>query len=72
MEDTMIKNLKEKYGKSLEEWIDVVKKTGIQKHGEIIKFQGGLAVIFICYRNEERNLFQNSLWPPTPEYLMVT
>ena len=34
----MIKNLKEKYGKSLEEWIEVVKKTGIQKHGEIIKF----------------------------------
>lgn len=38
MEDTMIKNLKEKYGKSLEEWIEVVKKTGIEKHGEIIKF----------------------------------
>jgi predicted transport protein len=38
MEDTMIKNLKEKYGKSLEEWIEIVKKTGIQKHGEIIKF----------------------------------
>lgn len=38
MEDTMIKNLKEKYGKSLEEWVEVVKKTGIQKHGEIIKF----------------------------------
>jgi len=38
MEDTVIKNLKEKYGKSLEEWIDIVKKTGIQKHGEIIKF----------------------------------
>jgi predicted transport protein len=34
----MIKNLKEKYGKSLEEWIEVVKKTGIHKHGEIIKF----------------------------------
>ena len=38
MEDTMIKNLKEKYGKSLEEWIAVVKQTGIQKHGEIIKY----------------------------------
>lgn len=38
MEDTMIKNLKEKYGKSLEEWIEVVKKTGIEKHGEIIKY----------------------------------
>ena len=34
----MIKNLKEKYGKSLEEWIEVVKKAGIEKHGEIIKF----------------------------------
>ena len=38
MEDTMIKNLKEKYGKSLEEWIEVVKKTSIEKHGEIVKF----------------------------------
>jgi len=38
MEDTMIKNLREKYGKTLEEWIQIVKKTGIEKHGEIIKF----------------------------------
>lgn len=38
MEDTMINNLKEKYGKSLEEWIEVVKKASIEKHGEIIKF----------------------------------
>jgi predicted transport protein len=37
-EDTIIKNLKEKYGKSLEEWIDVVKETGIQKHNQIIKY----------------------------------
>jgi len=38
MEETMIKNLKEKYGRSLEEWIKIVKSTGIEKHGEIVKF----------------------------------
>jgi predicted transport protein len=38
MEDTMIRNLKEKYGKSLDEWISIVRHSGISKHGEIIKF----------------------------------
>lgn len=34
----MIENLKKNTGKSLEEWIVIVKKTGIEKHGEILKY----------------------------------
>lgn len=35
---TMIDNLQKNTGKNLEEWIQIVKATGLQKHGEIIKF----------------------------------
>lgn len=35
---TMIENLHKNSGKTLDEWIDIVKKENIAKHGEIIKF----------------------------------
>jgi predicted transport protein len=35
---TMLENIKKNYGKSLEEWINVVKKRKLEKHGEILKF----------------------------------
>jgi len=35
---TMIDNLYKNTGKTLEQWIDIVKKENIAKHGEIIKF----------------------------------
>lgn len=34
----MSANLKEKTGKSIEEWAAVAKASGVQKHGEIVKF----------------------------------
>jgi hypothetical protein len=34
----MIANLKKNTGKSLEDWVKIVKKTGLKKHGEMIKF----------------------------------
>ena len=34
---TMIKNLAEKTGKSLEAWVGVVRGSGLAKHGEIVK-----------------------------------
>jgi len=37
-EATMIANLKEKTGKTLEQWIAVASKGGFAKHGEIVKF----------------------------------
>jgi hypothetical protein len=33
---TMIANLKEKTGKSLDDWLKIVKKSGLEKHGEIV------------------------------------
>jgi predicted transport protein len=41
MEDaaqTMISNLEKNYGKTLDQWIQIVKKEGLEKHGEIMKF----------------------------------
>jgi predicted transport protein len=35
---TMIENLKKNTGKSLEEWVALVHKTKLEKHGEIVKF----------------------------------
>ncbi|MBS1790643.1 MAG: DUF4287 domain-containing protein [Acidobacteria bacterium] len=35
---TMIQNLKEKTGKSLDEWVKIAKAAKLEKHGEIIKF----------------------------------
>lgn len=37
MEDSMIKNLEQKTGKPFSHWIDVVRKSGLVKHGEIVK-----------------------------------
>ena len=33
----MVRNLEEKTGKTLDQWIAVAKKSGAQKHGEIVK-----------------------------------
>lgn len=37
MSDVMIKNLEEKTGKKFSEWINLVKNSGLEKHGEIMK-----------------------------------
>ncbi len=36
-EATMVANLKEKTGKTLEQWLKVTAKSGLSKHGEIVK-----------------------------------
>lgn len=36
MEDTMIKNLEEKTGKSLQEWIAIVSRSKLEKNKEIV------------------------------------
>ena len=38
MEKAMIKNMIEKTGKSIEEWIEILKEKDFLKHGEIVKF----------------------------------
>ncbi|PKV75432.1 DUF4287 domain-containing protein [Pontibacter ramchanderi] len=35
---TMIDNLQKNTGKSLEGWIQIIQSTGLQKHGEIVKY----------------------------------
>lgn len=37
MANTMIANMKEKTGKTLEEWLTIAKKSGQEKHGAIVK-----------------------------------
>lgn len=37
-EQTMLDNLLKNTGKTLEKWIDIVKKQNFEKHGEILKF----------------------------------
>ncbi|ELR68076.1 hypothetical protein C900_01180 [Fulvivirga imtechensis AK7] len=37
-EQTMLANLHKNTGKTLEQWVEVVKKQGFNKHGEILKF----------------------------------
>ena len=37
-EQTMIENIVKNTGKSLETWIEIVRKSGLKKHGEIVKF----------------------------------
>lgn len=38
---TMIDNLREKTGRSLEDWIEVIKASGAEKHGEMMKLLKG-------------------------------
>ncbi|HUR29570.1 MAG TPA: DUF4287 domain-containing protein, partial [Planctomycetota bacterium] len=35
---TMIANLREKTGKSLEQWVTLARKEKLEKHGEIVAF----------------------------------
>ena len=38
MEKAMIRNMVEKTGKSLEDWIKLVKNSNFSKHGEIVMY----------------------------------
>jgi len=41
MTSAMVANMKEKTGKTLEQWVAVVGRTRMEKHGEIVKFLKG-------------------------------
>lgn len=41
MLDSMIRNLEEKTGKSLDQWVAAVRATGMSRHGEIVKWLKG-------------------------------
>jgi hypothetical protein len=59
---TMIDNMPEKTGKSLEEWKTILKKEGFEKHGEAMKFlkgehqvTHGFANTIVALSKEEKN-----------------
>lgn len=37
MANAMVANMKEKTGKSLDQWLAVARKTGGEKHGQVVK-----------------------------------
>lgn len=41
MEKAMIANLPEKTGKSLEQWLEITRASGLEKHGQIVKLLKG-------------------------------
>lgn len=41
MAQSMIANMKDKTGKTLEQWLKITKKAGLAKHGEIVKLLKG-------------------------------
>jgi hypothetical protein len=41
MTESMVKNLPEKTGKSMDQWLAIVKKAKLEKHGEIVKLLKG-------------------------------
>jgi predicted transport protein len=49
---SMIENLKEKTGHSLEEWKKIITKQGLVKHGEIVKFLKGEHSVTHGYASE--------------------
>ncbi|MCS5640256.1 MAG: DUF4287 domain-containing protein [Candidatus Marinimicrobia bacterium] len=51
MEKAMLKNMIEKTGKPIEEWIKIVKEKDFFKHGEIVKFLKEQYSITLGYAN---------------------
>ena len=41
MADSMYKNVEEKTGKAMNEWLVIIKQSGLEKHGQIIKMLKG-------------------------------
>ena len=51
IEKAMIKNMIEKTGKPIEEWIKIVKEKDFLKHGEIVKFFNEQYLLIHGYAN---------------------
>jgi hypothetical protein len=66
MLDSMIKNLHEKTGKTLSDWITITRKTGLAKHGEIVKHLKGEYGMGHGYANlvAQKSLEEASGGPP--------
>ena len=69
---TMIKNMPEKTGKSLEEWIKLLKENNLNKHSEIMSFIKGDHGVTHGYANTISLLFRQKAegGPPTQAELI--
>lgn len=69
---SMIANLPEKTGRSLEEWFDVIAGAGAEKHGEIMKLLKGEHNVTHGYANTISMLYrQRESGPPAEEDLIA-
>lgn len=69
---SMIANMPEKTGKSLEEWFDVIAGAGPEKHGEIMKLLKGEHNVTHGYANTISILYrQRESGPPAEEDLIA-
>jgi hypothetical protein len=64
---SMIANLPEKTGKSLEEWLAIVKASGLEKHGEVVKHLKGEHGLTHGYANLVAHEAKRSDSPPIAE-----
>lgn len=56
--ETMINNMPEKTGKSLEEWFELLKTKNFQKHGEYMKFLKGEHAVTHGFANTIAHLYR--------------
>lgn len=71
MADSMRANLPEKTGKSLSEWLKVVRGTGLQKHGEIVKYLKSEHGVTHGYANLISSDFRSGASPDAPTDLVA-
>ena len=62
MEKAMIRNMVEKTGKSLEDWIKLVKNSNFSKHGEIVMYLKTDYILTHGYANLIARKSLNSIW----------
>jgi len=71
---TMIDNVPEKTGKSLEEWFAVLKQSGLEKHGEMLKLMKGEYGVTHGFANMIAILYRQQAagGPPADEDLVAS
>ena len=64
---TMIDNMPEKTGKSLEDWVQIIDDTGLEKHGESMKLLQGELGVTHGYANTISILYRQRTARDPPE-----
>jgi hypothetical protein len=71
---SMIDNMPEKTGKSLEQWYGVLKSAGLEKHGEIMQLLKGEHALTHGFANSIAIMYRNQMdgAPPSDDDLVAT